>query len=58
MMGNAQIDIDVPAGLKGWIDQQIATGRFEDADDYIRHLVRRDLEQAERSVGWSKDPSR
>jgi antitoxin ParD1/3/4 len=42
------IEIDMPPELQRWIDQRIADGRFVDAEDYLRHLVRRDLERDER----------
>jgi Arc/MetJ-type ribon-helix-helix transcriptional regulator len=42
-------------GLQRWIEQQIADGRFVDADDYLRHLVRRDLERAERGAASAQN---
>jgi Arc/MetJ-type ribon-helix-helix transcriptional regulator len=50
-MGMMQLTIDMPPALRRWIEPQVADGRFVDADDYLRHLVRRDLARAERE-GW------
>jgi antitoxin ParD1/3/4 len=36
------VSIALPGGLKAWIDSQVKTGRFEDAGDCIRDLIRRD----------------
>jgi len=41
----AEISVAFPNTLSSWIDQQIAYGRFVDAADYLRDLVRRDQEQ-------------
>ena len=38
----AQIDIDLPTGLKGWVDQCVADGSYVTASDYICDLIRRD----------------
>ncbi len=35
---------DFPPGLRRWIEQRLAEGRYADAADYIRDLVRRDQE--------------
>jgi antitoxin ParD1/3/4 len=40
-----EISVALPTTLSSWIDQQIAYGRFVDAADYVRDLVRRDQEQ-------------
>jgi antitoxin ParD1/3/4 len=41
-----QVNVSLPDGLKRWIDGRIADGRYADAGDYLRDLVRRDEEQA------------
>jgi antitoxin ParD1/3/4 len=41
----SEISVAFPNTLSSWIEQQIAYGRFVDAGDYLRDLVRRDQEQ-------------
>lgn len=36
------LTVDMPEELRSWIDRQIEGGRYVDAGDYLRHLVRRD----------------
>ena len=45
-----QLNISVPDGLKGWIDQRLAEGRFSSPSDYVRDLVRRDQERADETA--------
>lgn len=46
----AQLNISVPDGLKSWIDERIAQGRFSSPSDYLRDLVRRDQERADETA--------
>ena len=39
-----ELHIALPKTLRHWIDQQVQFGRFVDASDYLRDLVRRDQE--------------
>ncbi|MBS0504350.1 MAG: type II toxin-antitoxin system ParD family antitoxin [Proteobacteria bacterium] len=39
-----ELSIALPKTLRSWIDQQVQFGRFVDASDYLRDLVRRDQE--------------
>lgn len=47
----ARLNISVPEALKGWIDSRVAQGRFSSPSDYVRDLVRRDLERAD-DAAW------
>ncbi|MDB5551077.1 MAG: addiction module antidote protein family [Rhizobium sp.] len=42
----ANVEISVPKLLKDWIDGQANGGRYADAGDYIRDLIRRDQEES------------
>lgn len=42
----------MPPGLMAWVDAQVAQGRYADAGDYLRDLVRRDLESADGETRW------
>ena len=46
-----QLNISVPDGLKQWIDQRLAEGRFSSPSDYVRDLLRRDQERAD-ELAW------
>jgi len=44
----AQMNISVPDGLKAWAEARVAEGRYSSTSDYIRDLMRRDQEYAEK----------
>ena len=39
-----KIDIQLPPMLDQWVSEQTRTGRYTDAGDYLRDLIRRDKE--------------
>ena len=41
-----QVNLSLPPALKDWVDTKVAEGRYSSASDYMRDLVRRDLESA------------
>jgi antitoxin ParD1/3/4 len=42
----ATMNISLPDQMRDWVDRQIATGRFANASDYVRDVIRRDQERA------------
>lgn len=48
----SQLNLSMPPALKSWIETRIAEGRFSSASDYVRHLIRRDLEAAQSETEW------
>ena len=44
----AQMNVSIPAALKGWAEARVAEGRYSSTSDYIRDLVRRDQEREEK----------
>jgi antitoxin ParD1/3/4 len=40
------VTVTVPDAMKAWLDSQAETGRYVDAADYVRDLIRRDQERA------------
>ncbi|KPL68736.1 hypothetical protein SZ64_11910 [Erythrobacter sp. SG61-1L] len=47
-----ELSFDFPPELRRWIDMRLAEGRYADAADYVRDLVRRDQEAAEEEAEW------
>lgn len=47
----AQINVSLPDGLKKWVDDQVATGRYSSASDYIREILRRVQDEAD-ELAW------
>lgn len=39
------MNISLPAPLKEWVTAQQASGRYSNASDYVRDLIRRDQEK-------------
>jgi antitoxin ParD1/3/4 len=36
----ATLNVSLPDEMRTWIDRQVESGRFANASDYIRHLIR------------------
>lgn len=43
----ATMNISLPDPMKSWVEQQSAEGRYANASDYVRDLIRRDQIRAE-----------
>jgi antitoxin ParD1/3/4 len=41
-MGNASLNISLPEGLKAFVKEQVAEGRYSIPSDYVRDLIRSD----------------
>lgn len=41
-----EMTFDFPPGLRRWVEQRLAEGRYVDEADYFRDLVRRDMKGA------------
>jgi antitoxin ParD1/3/4 len=44
----AQMNISIPEALKSWAEGRVAEGSYSSTSDYVRDLVRRDREYAEK----------
>jgi len=42
----ATMNISLPDAMKNWVEQQAKSGRYSNASDYVRDLIRRDQDQA------------
>jgi antitoxin ParD1/3/4 len=62
----ATMNVSLPDPMKDWVESRSNDGRFSNASDYIRHLIRRDQErqaalaalQAEITLGVESGPAR
>lgn len=46
------ITIAMPPALEAWVQARLAEGRYADAADYVRDLVRRDQDFASEDSAW------
>lgn len=44
----AQMNVSLPEGSKAWAEARVAEGRYNSTSDYVRDLMRRDQERAEK----------
>ena len=40
----ATMNVSLPDPMKDWVEQQVKTGHYSNASDYVRDLIRRDQE--------------
>ena len=50
-----QLTISMPPALADWMNARLAQGRYADAADYLRDLVRRDQEAEEEETAWLRE---
>lgn len=43
----ATMNVSLPDPMKEWVDAQTKTGRYSNASDYVRALIRSDQERAD-----------
>lgn len=43
----ATMNVSLPDQMKSWVENQTEDGRFGNASDYVRHLIRKDQERQE-----------
>lgn len=41
----ASMNVSLPEAVKAWVEAQADTGRYANASDYVRDLIRRDQER-------------
>lgn len=50
----ATMNISLPDKMKQWVEEQVETGRFGNSSDYMRDLVRRDQERAQKRAEFER----
>jgi antitoxin ParD1/3/4 len=43
----ATLNVSLPDAMREWIDEQVASGEYANASDYVRDLIRHDQRQRE-----------
>jgi antitoxin ParD1/3/4 len=46
----ATMNVSLPDPMKEWVEAQTRTGRYSNASDYVRDLIRRDQERASKTA--------
>ena len=44
----ATMNVSLPDAMKDWVEGRAETGRYSNASDYVRDLIRRDQERADK----------
>jgi antitoxin ParD1/3/4 len=50
----ATMNVSLPDPMKEWVEAQARTGRYSNASDYVRDLIRRDQERGDRICRMQK----
>lgn len=50
----ATMNVSLPDPMKQWVELQAQTGRYSNASDYVRDLIRRDQERADKLAQLQK----
>jgi len=50
----ATMNVSLPDAMKDWVEGQAQTGRYSNASDYVRDLIRRDQERADKIAAMQK----
>lgn len=50
----ATMNVSLPDAMKHWVEAQTRGGRYSNASDYVRDLIRRDQERAARIAELQK----
>lgn len=44
----ATMNVSLPKAMKDWVETRAQTGRYSNASDYVRDLIRRDQERTDK----------
>lgn len=50
----ATMNVSLPDPMKDWVEAQTQSGRYSNASDYVRDLIRRDQERASKLAELQK----
>lgn len=46
----ATMNVSLPDAMKSWVEQQSQYGRYSNASDYVRDLIRKDQDRSQKIV--------
>lgn len=50
----ATMNVSLPDAMKDWVEGRARTGRYSNASDYVRDLIRRDQERTEKIAAMQR----
>ena len=50
----ATMNVSLPDPMKDWVESQAKTGRYANASDYVRDLIRRDQERNDKVAAMQR----
>jgi antitoxin ParD1/3/4 len=50
----ATMNVSLPDPMKDWVESQTETGRYANASDYVRDLIRRDQERNDKIAAMQR----
>ena len=50
----ATMNVSLPAPMKEWVEARSETGRYGNASDYVRDLIRRDQERTDKIAAMQR----
>lgn len=50
----ATMNVSLPDAMKDWVEGQTQTGRYSNASDYVRDLIRRDQERTDKIAAMQR----
>jgi len=50
----ATMNVSLPEPMKDWVEAQAQTGRYANASDYVRDLIRRDQERNDKIAAMQR----
>lgn len=50
----ATMNVSLPDAMKSWVEEQAQTGRYSNASDYVRDLIRRDQQRADKIMAMQR----
>lgn len=50
----ASMNVSLPGQMRDWVEQQTKTGRYDNASEYVRDLIRHDQDRASKIASMQK----
>jgi len=50
----ATMNVSLPGPMKDWVEAQAQTGRYANASDYVRDLIRKDQERSDKIAAMQR----